>query len=565
MSTTRKFRTLYRFSFVRLIDLEIISSRGDLYGLFARSSGVLLALSLMLVVMIAAPYMRQAIPASQYRVRIPNDEEFLVSITLAVAGLFSVLAWNNVLPDRRDCLVLGILPVRIRTIALARLAAIGTCIAVLVVLTNALTGFAFPLATAAGWWNGARSIAAWWVTMLTAAVFVFSWTLALQGTAARLLRWHTFLRVSGVLQLASLFTVLGFFFLTPPFAATLADNPDLTAFLPSYWFTGLLQVLKGDRDPALTGLAAMAVRNLAVVGAIAGCVFALSWLRNIRSIVESPDITSSGGQTLIARCGNLFVKRILRRPLDRAILLFIARTAVRSRQHRLLLAAYAGIGFALAVSFARGLFGVTSQIRWNQPNVPLLVVGMLLVVCAVRAARAIFTLPHTLPANWIFRITVVQNPGRYFEAVRKSLILLAAFPAWIVCTVAYVAIWPGRFSMAASLLLLFIGFILVDNSIYRFSKLPFACSWLPASGQSLNTVRAMAYVFMFLVFAAALGSLELLAIQKAGRFLALGGLLAAWATWLRWRGSQFASSPAGAVEFDDVPQSEIFSLDLRTD
>jgi hypothetical protein len=28
----------------------------------------------------------------------------------------------------------------------------------------------------------------------------------------------------------------------------------------------------------------------------------------MRSIVESPDITSSGGQTLVARCGNLLVK-----------------------------------------------------------------------------------------------------------------------------------------------------------------------------------------------------------------------------------------------------------------
>jgi hypothetical protein len=552
-------------SFARLIDLEIISSRGDLYGLFARCSGVVLALSLMLVVMVVAPYMRQVIPASPYGVRVRNDEEFLISITLTLAGLFSVLAWNNVLPDRRDCLVLGILPVRIRTIALARLAAIGTCIAALVVLANALTGFAFPLATATGPWDSMRSIAAWWVTMPTAGIFVLSWTLALQGTAARLLRWHTFLRVSGVLQLASLFTVLGFFFLTPPFAATLADNNDLIAFLPSYWFTGLLQTLKGNRDPIITGLAAMAVRNLALIAGLAGCVFALSWLRNMRSIVESPDITSSGGQALVARCGNLLVKCILRRPLDRAILLFIARTAVRSRQHRLLLAAYGGIGFALAVSFSRGLFGVTPAIRWNQPNVPLLVVGMLLLVCAVIATRAIFTLPHSLPANWIFRITAVQNPVRYFEAVRKSLIFVAAFPAWFVCAGAYMAIWPGKFSVAASLILMFIGLILVDYSLYRFRKLPFACSWLPASGQSVNTVRAIAYAFVFLAFAAALGNLELAAIGKDGRFLAPRAPLAAWAAWLRWRGWRFAYSAASAVQFDDAPESEIFSLDLRPD
>jgi len=58
----RQFRALYRFSLVRLVDLEIISSRGDLYGLFARCAGVLLALSLMLVVLIVAPYAHHVAP-----------------------------------------------------------------------------------------------------------------------------------------------------------------------------------------------------------------------------------------------------------------------------------------------------------------------------------------------------------------------------------------------------------------------------------------------------------------------------------------------------------------------
>jgi hypothetical protein len=75
----------------------------------------------------------------------------------------------------------------------------------------------------------------------------------------------------------------------------------------------------------------------------------------------------------------------------------------------------------------------------------------------------------------------------------------------------------------------------------------------------------MVYAFVFLAFAAALGNLELAAIRKDGRFLALCGFLAAWAAWLRWRGWQFASSPASAVQFDDAPESEIFSLDLRPD
>ena len=40
----------------------------------------------------------------------PPVEEFLVASTMAISALFSLLAWNTILPDRRDCLVLGLLP-----------------------------------------------------------------------------------------------------------------------------------------------------------------------------------------------------------------------------------------------------------------------------------------------------------------------------------------------------------------------------------------------------------------------------------------------------------------------
>ena len=560
----RQFRALYRLSLARLIDLEIIASRGDLYGLFARFAGVLLALSMALMGMIVSPYVHHKLTATRIATHVWNDQEFLISITLAVAGLFSVLAWNNVLPDRRDSLVLGTLPVRTRTAAFARLAAIATCIVSIVVTANLFIALTFPYVTTHTPGEALRAAVAWWIMALAAGIFAFAWTLAVQGVAALLLRWHPFLRVSAVLQLSSLFVVLLLFFLTPPFAQTVHERPDLAAFLPSYWFAALLEVLKGNRDPALVGLAAVAVRNFAVVVAVAGAAFALSWFRLTRTIVEAPDIASRSGQTLAARCGNLLVKTFFPRPLDRAIMLFTARTAVRSRQHRLLLAAYGGIGFALAATFSKGFLGVSGW-HWDRPNVPLLVVGMLLLISAVMATRTIFALPHSLPSNWIFRVTAVQSPALYFDAVRKSLITLAALPAWVVCCVACLAVWPGRYSVEASVVLVLLGLILVDYSLYQFRKLPFACSWLPASGQSLSTVRAMAFGFGFLTFASALGGIELWSIRSVGRFVVLCSVLGVWAIWLRRRGREFAASPGNSVQFDDQPKAEIFALDLRPD
>ena len=45
-----------------------------------------------------------------------------------------------------------------------------------------------------------------------------------------------------------------------------------------------------------------------------------------------------------------------------------------------------------------------------------------MMVFAVIGARAVFALPISLPANWIFRITAVHSPQAYFSAARKALV-----------------------------------------------------------------------------------------------------------------------------------------------
>jgi hypothetical protein len=561
----RQFRLLYRLSLARLVDLEIIASRGDLNGLIARTGGILLGLSLMMVLLVVAPYWRTTLRPSALTLPIRNDEEFLISLTLAAAGMFSVLSWNNVLPDRRDCLVLGSLPVRASTVALARLGAAFICVAAIVGAINAFVGLTFPYVLATGAWQSIRSIAAWWITVLSASIFIFSATLALQGAAALIFRLRAFLRISAILQLAGLLTVSALFFLTPPFSLTMIKTPEMAAFFPSFWFTGLFHELRGDHDPVLLQLAAKCLRNLAAVVLFAGCTFALSWIRMPRRIIETPDIASRSGCTLAARCGNLLVTGLFRRPLDRAVILFTARTASRSRQHRLILAAYGGIGAALALAFVRSLFDSPYGVRWNEPNAALLVVGMLLVVCFVSATRSVFALPHSLAANWIFRVTAVQSPAAYFGAARKSLILLSAAPVCMVCAASWLAIWPGRFSVEASLVLLLVALLFVDYRLFQFRKIPFTCSWLPADGQSVKTVRAIAYGFAFLTLAWALAGIELWALRSVARFIVLCACFWLWLAWLRHRGNTFAGSPAGALQFDDVPAPEIFALDLRTD
>ncbi len=68
---------------------------------------------------------------------------------MLVVGLFAVLSWDSTFPDRRDVLVLAPLPVRARTLFLAKVAAVATALGLTVLALHWLAGLAWPLALAA--------------------------------------------------------------------------------------------------------------------------------------------------------------------------------------------------------------------------------------------------------------------------------------------------------------------------------------------------------------------------------------------------------------------------------
>ena len=119
------------------------------------------------------------------------------------------------MPDRRDALVLGPLPVGTGTIRRAKIAALATSpLAVSVAAINAFTGLGYPavLSPAGGFFGFLRSLAAYWITMTAAAAFICAALLAVQGIAAQLLSYRRFQRVSSFLQMAAFFVILGAYF-----------------------------------------------------------------------------------------------------------------------------------------------------------------------------------------------------------------------------------------------------------------------------------------------------------------------------------------------------------------
>ncbi|GEM_PF-380374 len=558
----RQFRILYRDFLVRLVDLEIVSSGGDPMDLVVNAAAILSAVSFVFGIIVVN--LRSA-----PRLALWGFEEFLFRVTLVVVGLLTVLAWNALLPERRDSLVLGPLPIRLRTIVVAKSAAIATAVGGAVVAMNVFVGLGYPVVVATPYTlvGVVASVAAYWIAAFSGAFFVFCALLAAQGVLAQMVSYRIFLRISAAMQLAALVLILGSFFVAPPMASpkglSAPESQRWLQVLPSYWCLGLFEKLMGSPQSFFAVLAGRAVRNTAIAMMVAGVAYFLAWSRSLRRIVEEPDIQPGDRTRTAARLGRALANQFLDRPLDRAIFLFTGRTMARSRQHRLLFAIFGGIGIPFAIASVRSFLMGTYKDRWDLPNAPVAAVGLLLLAIAVGGSRAVFSMPLSLAANWIFKITAVYRPANYFAAVRKSLYLLIVGPVWAISSVFYLAVWPAEPAIEHCLILALAAALLVEGFFYQFRKIPFACSYLP--GGSDMKFKIGIYAGLFLIGVSMVSSIEIWALQQPVRVVVIVAALAAWT--VRWHrlNKEFDESPFNRVQFEDLPQAEVSPLDLRQD
>ncbi len=141
----RQFRVLYHHFLSGLIDADLLAAGGDASNLLAQFAALLAAFNLVLAIYRVPQYALSTLPRHTLLVAAWGDQEFFIATTMAVSGMFAVLSWNAVFPDRRDALVLGPLALGERTILLAKAAAIAAALGVIVFAVNVFTGLTYPL------------------------------------------------------------------------------------------------------------------------------------------------------------------------------------------------------------------------------------------------------------------------------------------------------------------------------------------------------------------------------------------------------------------------------------
>jgi hypothetical protein len=468
-----QFQVLYRKFLGSMIDLELIAARGDITRLLGQFAGFLAFLSAGLgfggMLFDTRRMDPQMLTTATW-----GMENFLISTTMLVVGLFAVLSWDSTFPDRRDVLVLGPLPVRARTLFLAKAASLGAALGLTVVSFNIFSGPIWSLHfSLGGFWGVPRSFASLWITVIAAGAFVFCLVLAVQGIAAQVLPRSIFLRVSPLLQIAAFCTFLGTYFLEPsiatPEAMAAAANQPALAWLPTYWFLAAFQWLNGGPHFAVAHRAWEALAGLVSTSAV---VYVLSYVRTLRRIVDQPDLAPAvRGLRWLPRFGS---------PLATAVVHFSIRTIARSRQHRVVLAFYLGIGFAFLIFFIRA---PAPQRSLANAYTGLLFANDAILVATLVGIRAVYAMPMSLGSNWIFRVTEAGTVPQYLAAIRRPLFVMGWAPVVLLSAAVFFSIWPWQRAAEHILMLALFGVIVAYLCLRGFTKIPFTCSFMPGKSK----------------------------------------------------------------------------------
>jgi hypothetical protein len=560
-----QFRILYRQFLFRLIDVELLSgsARGDASGLLGQFGALLIFGSVVLswaALAIGGEARRTASAAPVW-----SAERFMVSLTMLVVGVFALLSWDSAFPDRRDVLVLSPLPIRGRTLFAAKIAASASALGLTVVAWNCLAGFAWPLALSprgSGLVGTLRFVMAFWVALLAAGAFLYCALLGVQAIAAQLpRRWY--LRVSPVLQVAALVLFLGVICFQPSLntATALAapQNQRTLAWLPSYWFMGLLSQLSGtftaEGRAVMAPLARRAIASLAIAMFVAFGAFLLSYLRTLRKIVEEPDVVP------VSR-GGIWLPRFGSAP-QTALAQFVIRTLVRSRQHRVILAFYLGGGFAIVAVYlegARQSMHLTGADIVHRVNIPMLVSSVLMLCASWLGTRTVFSLPLDLRANWLFRVTPPPGAAVCLSAVRHALLALSVLPIWAASAALLLWFWPWTQAAEHLLLLGLLGSVLADISLYGFGKIPFTCSYLPGKSK-IHLLFWFGIIPLVIVIHKAAG-LEQLAMAGPLGYSVMAALLGAAAFAARRVTNISANRSGPETQFEETASDELIVLGL---
>jgi hypothetical protein len=190
---------------------------------------------------------------------------------------------------------------------------------------------------------------------------------------------------------------------------------------------------------------------------------------------------------------------------------------MRSRAHRVMVAAYTGAGFALVFQGLAGFIAHSRQNWWQNPKGPLLPALLIMTLFALTGLRHAFSVPAELRANWLFQIAAESSPAAYLRGVRKALYLLLLAPMLALLTPLHVILWGWPAGALHVLYATVVAALLIDLLLALFNRLPFTCPVVPGRADLKSTWPL--YILAYLLYVTALAAVELWLLSQPARFI----------------------------------------------
>jgi hypothetical protein len=498
-------------------------------------------------------WMRGTTEVDPYALAVP-DEYFFIVLSMVVTGVVAVWRWDSIFPDRRDYLNLVPLPISTQNIFFANLVAMLFLAGLLAVDVNAASSILFPLvvgATQNTFVFFVKFAAVHALTVVLASIFTFFAVLSALGLLMAVLPHSIFRRIlayARALVVISLVTLLSTSFAVSAELQRLTQLPNSwIRFLPSAWFLGLCQLLRG-RDPALAALGRLALPALGLVIGAAILVYTAGYRRYFVRIAEMTETVPIQSRSKLSGLRTV-LDWVLGSPVQRGCFHFVWKTLRRSEPHRLVLAGIGGLGMVLAAQALQRAFesksGLDRGLSGDALSVPLI-----LIFCIVVGLRLVFEIPVELRSNWIFRLML--DPGKHeCEPMAKKVILASVLPWVVLIAFPIYAYFAGWIIGLLHTGLMVTWCILLTNAVLvRFRKLPFTCAFPLFQQHSIVTL--LGWIMAFLAFAIVTPEFESWALQDPIRMIGFIPV-AAVAWYVPRRIQQNTMDIEKQLIFEDVP------------
>jgi hypothetical protein len=492
--------------------------------------------------------------------RMPTDlwlwkqEWLLLAMSLVVVAALVAIQWRSFVLGGRDYRILGVLPIRRRTVMSAKLRSLVAVVLLLHVAINTLPGLWLPVASPFGYLRAALALQ---VALLMQTVFACAVIVAAQGIVSLTLPDGAARRVSLALQ-AAILLAAALLFVAEGSISRLAFAMRDTAhpvnwIVPVVWFRALYVELLGVDSVSLAAQARLAV--VATVAAVAAAIPC--------SLLGYRDCGGEGrrygGGFASSRVGAL-LEGARARPVTRGVSSFVGAALLRSASAGLIARGLFVVGVALTVS---GLVGLALRdIGYSAPALPaqpLHAPAIVLPFFALVGLRLSSVYPASIEANWIFRLTEVPGSADYAAGVRSAALRTVVLPLLGLLALPYALLWGPVAAGTHLVLALAVALVTVEWLFLGFRKVPFTCTYQP--GKANLRVTWPKHLAIFVAYCGLLPSLAAWVERRPVAWIVSVGLLLLARRWLvRLRERQAVSHQ---LVFDDEAAAHVTVLGLE--